>query len=278
MIVRVTVDAAPDRLFDYRAPEALQARMVPGTRVRVPFGSRTTLGYVVEIADRAERSDPADQPDLLEGSAPRALKAILGIEGEHPFLTEPILRLLRWIAAYYCAPLEAAIRTALPAPVRRTGARQREQLFVELTDRTDQTDPTDRTERPLTPRQSELLAKIRQVGGGWVATLCREFKCTPELLRKLEAAGRIVIQAQALRRDPLANRTVLPTQPLRLMPEQAAALEQAKALCDEPEPKPLLLLGVTGSGKTEVYLQAIAHALAQDRGAIVLVPEIALTP
>jgi primosomal protein N' (replication factor Y) len=276
MIVRVTVDAAPDRLFDYRAPEAIQARMVPGTRVRVPFGSRTTLGYVVEVADR---TDPTDQPDLLsDAAAPRALKSILGIEGEHPFLTEPILRLLRWIAAYYCAPLEAAIRSALPAPVRRTGARQREQLFVEVVDKGGQTGQTGLTKSSLTPRQSELLAKILQVGGGWVATICREFKCTPELLRKLEAAGRIVIQAQVLRRDPLANRTVLPTQPLTLMPEQAVALEQAKALCDEPDPKPLLLLGVTGSGKTEVYLQAIAHVLAQDRGAIVLVPEIALTP
>ena len=275
MIARVTVDAAVNRLFDYLVPEPLRARMVPGTRVRVPFGPRTVTGYVVEVvADPADLSDRTDQTDLLGASilAPRPLKAVLSIMGEHPFLTEPLLKLLQWLAEYYCSPLESAIRIALPAPVRATGARQKEQLFVDLSD------PADLPDRKFTKRQAELLAQIRQVNGGWVATLCREFRCTPELLRKLAAAGVITIEARQMRRNPMANRAVLPTQPLSLMPEQAAALAQVKTLCDSPDPRPLLLLGVTNSGKTEVYLQGIAHVLAQGRGAIVLVPEIALTP
>ena len=273
MIARVTVDAAVNRLFDYIVPEHLRARMVPGTRVRVPFGPRTVSGYVVEVADRTDPTDRSDQADLLGAVAPaRTLKAVLSIVGEHPFLTEPLLKLLQWLADYYCSPLDPAIRSALPAPVRAVGARQKEQLFVDLSDRKDRSDPN------LTTRQAELLAKIRQVKGGWAATLCREFRCTPELLRKLAAAGVITIEARPMRRDPLANRAVLPTQPLPLMPEQAAALDQVKMLCDSPDPRPLLLLGVTNSGKTEVYLQGIAHVLAQGRGAIVLVPEIALTP
>ena len=276
MLVRVTVDAAVNRLFDYRVPEALCARMVPGTRVRVPFGPRTVTGYVVERVDREDQADPADPPDLFGAAGqPRQLKSVLSIVGEHPFLTEPLLNLLQWLADYYCSSLEAAIRSALPAPVRATGARQKEQLFVDLSDRSDLSDPAD---RKLTKRQAELLAQIRQVGGGWAATLCREFHCTPELLRKLAAAGCLTLEARQMRRNPMANRAVLPTQPLALMPEQATALAQVKALCDASAPRPLLLLGVTNSGKTEVYLQGIAHVLAQGRGAIVLVPEIALTP
>ena len=289
MIARVTVDAAVNRLFDYLVPDHLRSRMVPGTRVRVPFGARIVTGYVVEI-DQSDRPDPADPTDLLGATIPpaRTLKSIQSIVGEHPFLTEPLLKLLQWLADYYCSSLEAAIRSALPAPVRAAGARRKEQLFVDLameggTPRCRgaglaELAPPFPAREPLTKRQAELLAQIRQVGGGWAATLCREFRCTPELLRKLAAADAITIEARAMRRDPLANRAVLPTRPLPLMPEQAAALEQVKALCDSPAPRPLLLLGVTNSGKTEVYLQGIAHVLAQGRGAIVLVPEIALTP
>ena len=285
MIVRVTVDAAVDRLFDYEVPETLRARMVPGSRVRVPFGPRTVTGYVVAVVvdgtDGAHGTDGkhgADGRDLLGVPlAPaRALKRVLSIVGEHPFLTEPLLKLLQWLADYYCSSLEAAIRSALPAPVRATGARQKEQLFVEVA--ASQTSPAGPTTPALTKRQAELLAQIRQVGGGWAATLCREFRCTPELLRKLAAAGAITLEARQMRRNPMANRAILPTQPLALMPEQATALTQVKTLCDAPDPRPLLLLGVTNSGKTEVYLQGIAHVLAQGRGAIVLVPEIALTP
>jgi primosomal protein N' (replication factor Y) len=277
MIVRVSVDAAVGRLFDYRVPAALQGRLVPGTRVRVPFGPRTVTGYVVEVADRSDLSDPTDPADLLGArSAPaRPLKDVLEVVGAHTFLTGSLLKLLKWMAGYYGSTLDAAIRSALPAPVRAEGARAREQLFVDLTDRTD---PADRTDPKLTPRQTELLARIRQVGGGWAATICREFHCTPALLRKLAEAGVIALAARAMRRNPMANRAVLPTRPLPLMPEQAAALAQLKDLCEAAEPRPLLLLGVTNSGKTEVYLQGIAHVLAQGRGAIVLVPEIALTP
>jgi primosomal protein N' (replication factor Y) len=283
MIARVAVDAGVDRLFDYAVPEALRTRAVPGCRVRVPFGKRTAQGYVVEVADDpTDRSDPTDPADLrLEAAPAHALKHILSVEGGHPFLTEPLLRLLRWIADYYGAPLELAIRTALPAPVRSARARPRERLFVSVkaeSDKSDKSDSSDPCDSALSPRQAALLADIRRLGGGWLPALCRELHCTPETLRRLEKAGRLAIEAREVRRDPLAHRTILPTAPLELMPEQAAALAEAAARCDAADPRPLLLLGVTGSGKTEVYLQAIARVLAQDRGAIVLVPEIALTP
>jgi primosomal protein N' (replication factor Y) len=98
------------------------------------------------------------------------------------------------------------------------------------------------------------------------------------VMRALERKGLVRIGKQASLRDPLSHHNILPTVSLTLMPEQAAALEVVKQSLDTLQPPVILLHGVTGSGKTEVYLQAIDHALKHGKGAIVLVPEIALTP
>jgi primosomal protein N' (replication factor Y) len=159
----------------------------------------------------------------------------------------------------------------LPAAVRNSGMKAKERLYVAPSEGTFE----------LTHRQSEVLEGLRRVGGGWLPALTREFACTPQLLKALADKGAATIEKRQMRRDPLANRKILPSRPLALMDEQAVALEQIFALLNPVEhsaPKPLLLFGVTGSGKTEVYLQAIARMLEQGRGAIVLVPEIALTP
>ena len=115
--------------------------------------------------------------------------------------------------------------------------------------------------------------QVVRLGGGWMRSLCAELKTTPASLRALAERGLVRIEPRARRRDPLAGRRVLPTRPLQLNEEQAVAL---KAIVGSSSP--VLLFGVTGSGKTEVYLQAIAAELAAGRGAIVLVPEISLTP
>ena len=111
--------------------------------------------------------------------------------------------------------------------------------------------------------------------------LCHELKTTPTSLRTLAEKGLVTIKAKAKRRDPLANRRILPSKPLPLNAEQKAALvliNQTLKHSNTQTLQPILLFGVTGSGKTEVYLQAIAKELEAGRGAIVMVPEIALTP
>ena len=300
MIVRVATEISADRLFDYAVPTALAPRIQVGQRVRVPFGGRTVDAYIVEIEPSLPDAAPA-HCDLFppSGLSPTSsgLRSVLALEDDVPFLSPPLIALTRWMAEYCCAPFELTLRCALPAAVRNSSMKAKEQLFVT---------PAEGA-FTLTKRQAELLDGLRRVGGGWLNALSREFACTPQTLKALAEKGAASLEKRPMRRDPLANRKILPSRPLPLMAEQAAALAKIFALASQLEDsktegrglrtesdeaaglrppssvlatavKPLLLFGVTGSGKTEVYLQAIARMLEQGRGAIVLVPEIALTP
>ncbi len=293
MIARIAIDgAAAGRLFDYAIPEALAERAVVGARVRVQFGRRDLGGVLVELVEESEylKDRPAApkpsaaQLSLDFGETPEApaaprLKPLLGVEDGEPALLPALVRLARWMATYYYAPIERCLQTLLPAPVRGDRVRERVLLYVDPVEL-----PPDATPPSLTARQRELLDNLVRVGGGWLQQVCTEFGCSPPTLRKLAEAGVVTIEERARRRDPLANRKVVATRPLALNEDQTAALSLIRAAVEtprgegDPPPKPVLLFGVTGSGKTEVYLQAIAAVLARGEGAIVLVPEISLTP
>ena len=259
--VKVAIDLALDRLFTYEVPQALQKKLAVGQLLSVPFGHREARGFAMELSE----AEPSTRP--------YALKPVTAIVDETPFFSPVLLTLVRQIAAYICAPIESVLRAAVPAAVLKKNARPRELMFIEPA--------LSPAAVPLTKRQQWLYDQIVRLGGGWMSQLCQELKTTPATIRELGARGCVTVAVRARRRDPLAGRRVLPTKPLQLNAEQAAALALVVGARPAPgaaAPLPILLFGVTGSGKTEVYLQAIASELAAGRGAIVMVPEISLTP
>jgi primosomal protein N' (replication factor Y) len=130
----------------------------------------------------------------------------------------------------------------------------------------------------LTPTQEKIIQCLEENGPMLLSELTEAAGVTAAPVKALEKKGLVTISNESVYRDPHEGVELLKTEPLTLMPQQADALKQILDAMAEPEPPVLLLHGVTGSGKTEVYLQAISRALEQGKGAIVLVPEIALTP
>ncbi|MCO5051513.1 MAG: primosomal protein N' [Verrucomicrobiae bacterium] len=267
MIARVTLEMALGREFDYAIPPDLAGRVAVGSRVQVPFGRRQVLGVVTGL--------PTESPHAQ-------LKPILKLIGAQTLVTPKVLRLARWIADYYCCAPEIALKSVLPEAVRQEEAGWRERRFVRVL-------PSPREFPKLTKRQLEVWNIIEERRSLLLSELIALAQTTAATVRKLEDHRLISITTEIAERDPYAREHILATQPLALNPAQANALEKICAAMDvsaaaqtppasSTAPTTFLLYGVTGSGKTEIYLQAIARALERGQGAIVLVPEISLTP
>lgn len=269
MFAQVAIERVPNQLFTYRVPVDLPVRV--GQKVTVPWMRIYHQGYVIALTEEAlyqpkPRKKSVEQGSLFETPAEESIKAIKAIEDELPYFSETTIRLLRWLADYYSVGFTLALRSALPAPVREGRSKAREVYMVAPI--------TGASERPpLSKRQKALYEDIVRVDGGRLAQLCDELKTTPATIRKLASLGYVSCELQVVERSPLAGRKVMPSRPMALTPSQAKALETILT-----SKQPVLLFGVTGSGKTEVYMQAIAKTLEEGRGAIVLVPEISLTP
>jgi len=237
--------------FDYEAPEGA----VVGTRLIVPFGRRDVPGVVTGLARDSEHA-------LV---APRRVL--------DPPLPRDLVELAFWLADEYCSTPARALALLAPHP----GAKAKTALYAEVAgahdielsvDRLSGGKATTRREEPAMPRltdpQRALLASLPRFCGPDTAAL-----------RRLEARGLVRVSARVVRRAPVHLSVGAERPQPALTPDQAAALAEIEGAAPG---EALLLHGVTGSGKTEVYLRAAADTLARGRSVIVLVPEIGLTP
>ena len=261
--IRVIIDRAIHRELDYLVPETLAERVGIGSRVRVPFRDKSALATVVAV------------PDHSDAEGIRPIEAVIG---EAPILSEELLALATWISGYYCCPIESVMRSLLPQVIRRAEVGWKKQLFVQPARKIDN-DEIGKLRRRA-PRQAELLEAISRLEAPMrAADLLRQTALDNQTLRALVKRGLAELREEAVVRDPHADEQFIATSNLVLNPEQSLALKEiAQALGSPESARPILLHGVTGSGKTEIYLQAIRATLERGRSAIVLVPEISLTP
>src|SRR5437762_5030159 len=260
---RVIIDRAIHRELDYSVPETLTERVGVGSRVRVPFRDKSALANVVAV---------------LQESKGKGIRPIEAIVGDGPILSEQLLELARWIGAYYCCPIETVMRSLLPQVIRRAEVGWKKQLFVQPGRKIDKNEVEKLRKRA--PRQAELLEAISRLETPMrAADLLRRISLDNQTLRALVKRGLAELREEAVLRDPHGDEQFIATSNLVLNDEQSRALMEITEALDSPEnARPILLHGVTGSGKTEIYLQAIRGALDRGRSAIVLVPEISLTP
>jgi primosomal protein N' (replication factor Y) len=250
-VARVAVPVPLHRLFDYSVPAALPMPSI-GARVAVQFGRQKLTGICVE-------QNPLD--------AHPTLKPLADVLDHESALPADLHELALWMADYYQHPLGEVLATMLPAEARRGRSLtiERPEVWASTGYRTD---------LKRAPRQQALLDAMANAGGRMSAADLHTAGFARALIRAVAGKGLIAITEATANLETSAYES-----PLDLNPEQASALQTLTSLALAPSGfAPTLLEGITGSGKTEVYLQLIQALRSQGKQVLVLVPEIALTP
>lgn len=261
-VARVLVDGLNDMVLDYAVAPEMQG-VTRGSRVEVPLRGRSATGTVLRLVSTEEQ---------WRGS----LRPIRRLVSEEPVISPTLMDLAEWAARYYAVPVEQMIRCIVPEPVRQERHDEKTRKVAILTNWPN--DDKLNTINHRAPRQAQVLrylhaspnkrAPLTDLGGAAALPPCRA----------LEKQGYIRLEEEAVHRDPAGEETFAQSDPLELNEEQAAVLKCVITAADNRDSKPMLLQGVTGSGKTEVYLQAAQHAMNMGKGVLIMVPEISLTP
>src|SRR5947208_101529 len=263
--VAVVPPVPVSRPYIYAVPSELAARVVPGARVVVPLRRKRVIGIVTEAVSRLP-------------SAGVDIKPIAAAPDDDPALSPALLELGRWLSDYYGAPLGLSLRALLPGPLwsvaRPAGpAPAAERLLVLTGNGMDSLLERERRFKRA-PKRRAVYETVEALGGAApVSQLVRQLKISSSVLDGLVEQGLARIERVPEMRDPFADLSSPP--PPSLTKDQLAAVQ---GILDTPVHMPVLLHGVTGSGKTLVYLEVLRGLVARGHGAILLVPEIALTP
>ncbi len=268
LFAEIVFDRPLDHSYSYAVPGRLRGQLAIGKRVAAPFGrgNRTTVGFCVGIS----AAPPA-----------RNVKDLGRVLDDEPILTPNLLRLTRWMADYYLCGWGQVLNAVVPAGVKRQ-AGTRTAVLLDAVPESLCPNPLPK----LTPKQAAALAGLRSIGAALELRQCtRRFQCGPGPLEQLVAKGlarRLEKRVDKFETGEMEDDTddieQETTGPLTLNAEQLNAWAVLENAVRAGGFQPLLLYGVTGSGKTELYLRAIEEIIRQGKEAMVLVPEISLTP
>lgn len=264
MFVEVAVPVHVAQTFTYRLTPAQSVDAKPGARIKVPFGRKVVTAYIVALHDEL----PADL-GLTEAELKEADRVVDSI----PVCTPEILQLARWVSEYYASPLGEVIKATLPPginpPPQGSFVKPKLRRFVKA---------ADLQPEKITDKQQSVLTTLGRNGPMALQALIKGAGVSAATVTSLEKKGLVEIFEEAVRRDPMAHAASWPVEDYTLTAAQSAVLEKIREQVDRESYGAFLLHGVTGSGKTEIYIRAMQATLARGRSAMMLVPEIALTP
>ena len=261
----VVLPVPVNRSYIYAIPEPLAPRVVPGARVVVPLRQRRVVGIVTEAVSHLP-------------SAGVEIKPIAAAPDDEPAISPALLELGRWISDYYGAPLGLALRAILPGPLwsvaRPKGPAPLEERLLVLTGNGMESLLERERRFKRAPKRRVVYETVEALGGrATVSHLVKQLKLSSSALEGLVKQGLARIEHMPEIRDPFAGLSTPP--PLSLTEDQQRVVQ---GILGTNLHQPALLHGVTGSGKTLVYLDVLRDVVAAGNGAILLVPEIALTP
>lgn len=260
-IASIILEVSIHKALDYAIPDPLAGKIVKGMCVEVPLRNKIARGFVVECKQASHVANP---------------RPILRLLSETPVVTPELFELALWMARYYVCPLGKVLKTMLPAGVRKnTQMRQQAKVFRAKTPKELRQAAIDL--RAKAPQQANVLDALLMApkDGLFLSELLELTKASSGCVKALAEKGLVLMEL--VRQDLAPFEDYFKSKAKVLLREQQVALDKIEASLKKRAFETHLLFGITGSGKTEVYLQAIDKALEMNLGVILLVPEISLT-
>lgn len=268
MVAEVIIDSKAkqlNRVFDYNIPKNMESAILVGSKVLVPFGKMKTLeeAHVIKIKEKSEYK----------------IKDIAKVENE---LTDKQMELAKWMAKRYFCNVSDCIRLMQTPGTNSKNINKRIQdkkiKVIYLKKDFDEISFDIETKKLKSEKQIRILNFVKDNGGCTIPEIEMFTDCSRGIVNTLIKNEYLELTETKVERNPLENKKVKNTVNLQLTEEQNKAFEEIKLSMEQKQYKEFLLYGITGSGKTEVYLQLIEEAIHKEKAAIVLVPEISLTP